>query len=117
MESCRASDCRPPGASRQWKGTSEIRKRTERAGILVFNRSAKLTPKILDAQNRLTLLEILEDRHGRRSPVFVSQLPISSWHEVIGDPAIADANCDHVIHNVHRIELKGDSVTKIYTNN
>lgn len=71
----------------------------------------------LDAQNRLTLLEILEDRHGRRSSVFVSQLPLSSWHEVIGDPTIADAICDRIIHNAHRIELKGDSVRKIYTNN
>jgi len=71
----------------------------------------------LDAQNRLTLLEILEDRHGRRSSVFVSQLPISSWHEIIGDPTIADAICDRIIHNAHRIELKGDSVRKIYSNN
>jgi len=68
----------------------------------------------LDAPSRLTLLEILEDRHGRRSSVFVSQLPISSWHEVIGDPTIADAICDRIIHNAHRIELKGDSVRKIY---
>ena len=71
----------------------------------------------LDAQNRLTLLEILEDRHGRRSSVFVSQLPISSWHEIIGDPTIADAICDRIIHNAHRIELEGDSVRKIYANN
>jgi len=71
----------------------------------------------LDAQSRFTLLEILEDRHGRKSSVFVSQLPIISWHEVIGDPTIADAICDRIIHNAHRIELKGDSVRKIYTNN
>jgi DNA replication protein len=68
----------------------------------------------LDAPNRLTLLEILEDRHGRKSSIFVSQLPIISWHEVIGDPTIADAICDRIIHNAHRIELKGDSVRKIY---
>ena len=71
----------------------------------------------LDAQSRFTLLEILEDRHGRKSSVFVSQLPINNWHEVIGDPTIADAICDRIIHNAHRIELKGDSVRKIYTNN
>jgi len=68
----------------------------------------------LDSQNRLTLLEILEDRHGRKSSVFVSQLPISRWHEVIGDPTIADAICDRIIHSAHRIELKGDSMRKIY---
>jgi DNA replication protein DnaC len=71
----------------------------------------------LDAQSRLTLLEILEDRHGRKSSVFVSQLPATNWHEVIGNPTIADAICDRIIHNAHRIELKGDSVRKIYTNN
>ena len=71
----------------------------------------------LDAQSRLTLLEILEDRHGRKSSVFVSQLPATNWHEVIGDPTIADAICDRIIHNAHRIELKGDSVRKIYANN
>lgn len=71
----------------------------------------------LDTQSRLSLLEILEDRHGRRSSVFVSQLPVASWHEVIGDPTIADAICDRIIHNAHRIELKGDSVRKVYRNN
>ncbi len=71
----------------------------------------------LDANSRLSLLEILEDRHGRRSSVFVSQLPVASWHEVIGDPTIADAICYRIIHNAHRIELKGDSVRKVYRNN
>ena len=45
------------------------------------------------------------------------QLPATNWHEVIGNPTIADAICDRIIHNAHRIELKGDSVRKIYTNN
>jgi len=68
----------------------------------------------LGPQNRLTLLEILEDRHGRKSSVFVSQLPVKNWHTIIGDPTIADAICDRIIHNAHRIELKGESVRKIY---
>jgi len=71
----------------------------------------------LDAKSRLTLLEILEDRHSRKSSVFVSQLPVNNWHEVIGDPTIADAICDRIIHNAHRIELEGDSLRKIYANN
>jgi DNA replication protein DnaC len=71
----------------------------------------------LDAIGRLSLLEILEDRHGRKSSIFVSQLPVVSWHEVIGDPTIADAICDRIIHNAHRIELEGDSLRKIYQNN
>ncbi len=71
----------------------------------------------LDANSRLSLLEILYDRHGRRSPVVVSQLPVASWHEVIGDPTIADTVCVRIIHNAHGIVLKGDSVRKVYLNN
>jgi len=69
----------------------------------------------LDTHNRLALLEILEDRHGRKSTIIISQLPVSKWHEVIGDPTIADAICDRIIHNAFRIELKGESVRKRYT--
>ena len=71
--------------------------------------------QVLDAQSRVSLLEILEDRYGRASSIFVSQLPVSKWHEVIGDPTIADAICDRIIHSAHRIELKGESVRKIYS--
>ena len=67
-----------------------------------------------DAPSRLSLLEILEDRIGRRSSIIVSQIPINRWHEIIGDPTIADAICDRIIHSSHRIELKGESVRKIY---
>lgn len=70
----------------------------------------------LDAKSRLSLLEILEDRHRRRSSIFVSQLPVCDWHQIIGDPTIADAICDRIIHNAHRIELKGDSLRKKYSN-
>ena len=68
----------------------------------------------LDALARLALLEILEDRHGRASTLMVSQLPVSSWHEVIGEPTIADAICDRIVHGAHRIKLQGDSVRKLY---
>lgn len=71
--------------------------------------------QVLDAQSRVSLLEILEDRYGRASSIFVSQLPVSKWHEVIGDPTIADAVCDRIVHSAHRIELKGESVRKIYS--
>ena len=69
----------------------------------------------LDAPSRLSLLEILEDRYGRASSIVVSQLPVSAWHETIGDPTIADAICDRIVHGAHRIELKGESVRKLYT--
>ena len=68
----------------------------------------------LDAQMRLSLLEIMEDRHGKRSTVISSQFPVRSWHEVIGEPTIADAICDRIIHTAFRIELKGESVRKKY---
>lgn len=67
-----------------------------------------------DAPSRLSLLEILEDRMGRRSSIIVSQIPINGWHQIIADPTIADAICDRIVHSSHRIELKGESVRKIY---
>ena len=57
---------------------------------------------------------ILEDRHARASTLMVSQLPVSSWHEVIGEPTIADAICDRIVHGAHRINLEGDSIRKLY---
>ncbi len=68
----------------------------------------------LDASSRLSLLEILEDRHGRLSSMFASQLPVSQWHQLIGDPTLGDAICDRIVHTAHRIELKGESVRKLY---
>ena len=65
-----------------------------------------------DAQSRMSLLEILEDRIGRRSTIIVSQIPVTSWHEIIGDPTIADAVCDRIVHSSHRIELNGESMRK-----
>lgn len=70
----------------------------------------------LEIQSRLALLEILEDRHGIKSTVIVSQLPVSSWHEIIGDKTIADAICDRIIHTAYRLEMKGESVRKKYQN-
>jgi len=69
----------------------------------------------LDAPSRLALLEILEDRIGRRSSIIVSQIPPSMWHQVIGDPTIADAICDRIVHSSHRIQLKGESMRKKYS--
>jgi len=60
------------------------------------------------------LLEIFEDRHGRKSTIIISQLPVTKWHEIIADPTIADAICDRIIHSSFRIELKGESVRKRY---
>lgn len=61
---------------------------------------------------RRDLLEVIEDRHGSASTIITSQLPVENWHEVIGDPTIADALLDRLVHNAHRIHLKGESMRK-----
>lgn len=66
----------------------------------------------LTDQQRLDLLELFEERYQRRSTIITAQLPVSGWHEMIGEATIADAILDRVIHNAHRIELKGDSMRR-----
>ncbi|MGP8025389.1 MAG: IS21-like element helper ATPase IstB [Acidocella sp.] len=67
----------------------------------------------LDGNARHHLLEIIEDRYGRRSTLVTSQLPIARWHELIGDPTYADAILDRLVHNAHRLEITGDSLRRI----
>jgi DNA replication protein DnaC len=66
---------------------------------------------------RRDILEIMEDRHGARSTIITSQFPIDTWHDIIGDPTLADAICDRVIHNAHKIILKTgeESMRKIHS--
>jgi DNA replication protein DnaC len=64
----------------------------------------------LDAATRADLLEVVDDRAGRRATIITSQLPIEHWHAWIGDPTIADAMLDRLLANCHRIALKGDSL-------
>lgn len=66
----------------------------------------------LDQENRLMLLEVIEDRHGRRSTIVTSQLPVIKWHELFGEQSIADAVLDRIVHTAHRLELKGESMRK-----
>jgi DNA replication protein DnaC len=65
-----------------------------------------------DQQSRTSLLEIIEDRHGKRSTIITSQLPIKQWYEVIGEKTVADAILDRILNNSQRIELKGESLRK-----
>jgi DNA replication protein DnaC len=65
---------------------------------------------------RRDLLEIMEDRHGLRSTIWTSQLPIAKWHDHLGDPTIADALCDRLLHNAHRVVLQGQSRRKTEAN-
>lgn len=66
----------------------------------------------LDTQSRTILMEIIEDRHSKRSTIFTSQVPVNQWHEVIGEITIADAILDRIVHDAHRMELKGESLRK-----
>jgi len=66
----------------------------------------------LDQQSRSALMEIIEDRHGKSSTIFTSQIPVTLWHEVIGEQTIADAILDRIVHDAHRIEMKGESLRK-----
>jgi DNA replication protein DnaC len=64
------------------------------------------------AEQRRDLLELLDDRHGNRSTLVTSQVPVDHWHEVIGDPTLGDAILDRLVHNAYRINLKGESMRK-----
>jgi len=66
----------------------------------------------LNQEQRHDLLEILEDRHGLKSTLVTSQLPVEHWHEQIGDPTLADAILDRLVHSAHKIKLKGESMRK-----
>lgn len=85
-----------------------------------INELAKVDGLILDdwgliplaPEHRRDLLEILDDRHGRKSTIVTSQLPVKKWHEAIGDNTLADAILDRLIHNAYRMDLKGDSMRR-----
>lgn len=63
--------------------------------------------KQLDSDSRLFMLEFIDDRYGEKSTIVSSQVPVSKWFDIIGDPTIADAICDRIVHNAHTINLKG----------
>jgi DNA replication protein DnaC len=65
-----------------------------------------------DVQSRMALMEIIEDRHGKGALIITSQIPVNKWYDIIGEQTIADAILDRIIHNAHRLELKGESLRK-----
>ena len=79
----------------------------KRKSLLVVDDFA-LSP--LTEGERRDLLEVVEDRYGLRATIVASQLPVEHWHESIGEPTIADAILDRLVHNAHKIELKGKSM-------
>ena len=66
----------------------------------------------LDASSRAALMEIIEDRHGKSSIIITSQVPVNKWHDIIGEKTVADAILDRIIHEAHRLDLKGESLRK-----
>ncbi|MFQ5791971.1 MAG: IS21-like element helper ATPase IstB [Acidobacteriota bacterium] len=85
-------------------------KRLTRTRLLVID-DWLLTP-FTDAERR-DILEVIEDRHERASTLIASQLPISAWHQALGEPTLADSICDRLIHAAHKLELKGRSMREL----
>lgn len=69
-------------------------------------------PTHLEKQQQMDFMEMIEDRHGKKSTIIVSQLPVSSWFDIIGEETIADAILDRLVHSSYRIELKGETLRK-----
>ena len=100
--------------------TALVRARDKGTHARLMGRLARVSLLVLDdwglqgfsAEGRRDLLEIAEARHGRKSIPIASQIPVENWPEVIGEPTIADAVLDRIVHNAYRIDLKGESQRK-----
>jgi len=89
---------------------SRLMKRIEKQDLLIID-DFGMQP--MDDQNRMMLLEIVEDRHQFRSTIISSQLPVEKWYDIIGESMVADAILDRLVHTAHRIELSGESMRKL----
>ena len=85
-------------------------KKIERADLLVLD-DFGIQP--FDAGGRMNLMDIVEDRHGKKSTLITSQVPVKDWYDIIGEKTIADAVLDRIVHQSIRIELHGDSIRKL----
>ena len=90
---------------------TRVLQRLARAQLLILD-DWGLAP--LDDAARHDLLEVLDDRYARRGTLLTSQVPIDHWHEIVGDPTFGDAILDRLLHNAHRITLKGGSMRRVY---
>ena len=91
----------------------KIMKKLTKTKVLILD-DLGLAP--MNAAERRDLLEVIEDRHSLASTIVATQLPIENWHDNIRDPTIADAILDRLIHNAHKINLKGESMRKLRAN-
>ena len=85
-------------------------KKIERADLLVLD-DFGIQP--FDAGGRMNLMDIVEDRHGKKSTLITSPVPVKDWYDIIGEKTIADAVLDRIVHQAIRIELHGDSIRKL----
>lgn len=85
-------------------------KKIERADLLVLD-DFGIQP--FDAGGRMNLMDIVEDRYGKKSTLITSRIPVKDWYDIIGEKTIADAVLDRIVHQAIRIELHGDSIRKL----
>ena len=85
-------------------------KKIERADLLVLD-DFGIQP--FDAGGRMNLMDIVEDRYGKKSTLITSRVPVKDWYDIIGEKTIADAVLDRIVHQAIRIELHGDSIRKL----
>lgn len=93
------------------KGTilTELRK-IERMDLLILD-DFGMQP--FDSTARMNILDVIEDRYGKRSTIITSQIPVNEWHDTIGDKTVADAVLDRIVHRSLRVELYGESLRKL----
>jgi DNA replication protein DnaC len=99
----------------------EVEARITAATVEIFHRGKRVAShRIIDdwgleplgPEQRHDMLEIVEDRYGRGAMLITSQIPVDRWHDLIGEPTLADAILDRIVHNAHRIDLAGDSLRR-----
>ena len=84
-------------------------KKVQKTPLLILDDFGLTT---IDGITRKALMDIVDFRYGNHSTIIVSQIPVADWHSLIGESTIADAILDRIVHNAHRIELKGESMRK-----
>ena len=85
-------------------------KRIEKTDVLIME---DFCMHPFDAGSRMSLMDIIEDRYGKKTTILTSQVPVKNWYDLIGDKTVADAILDRLVHNALRIELKGESLRKL----
>ena len=88
---------------------ARLRAQLVRASVIILD-DWLMAP--MDAVSAREILELIDDRMGKSSLILTSQHPVSEWHDRIGEPTVADALLDRIVHSAHRIEIKGESLRK-----